>query len=104
MIDKFYTFLVNKMRKEMPDIDDERAEVIVYGLQLIFGEVPKIAITFIIAYLLGVLKLTLLAVVALMPYRVCSGGFHLKTHIGCILSTTLYYCGVALLAKHVGVA
>lgn len=104
MIDKFYTFLVNKMKKEMPEIDDERAEVIVYGLQLIFGEVPKIAITFIIAYLLGIFKLTLLAVVALMPYRVCSGGFHLKTHIGCILSTTLYYCGVAMLAKYISFA
>ena len=42
MIDKFCTFLVNKMRKEMPDIDEERAEVITYGLQLIIGEIPKI--------------------------------------------------------------
>ena len=104
MIDKFCSFLVSKMRKEMPDIDDERAEVIVYGLQLKIGEIPKIFITFIIAYLLGVFKLTILTLITLMPYRVCSGGFHLKTHIGCILSTTLYYCGVALLAKHVGVA
>lgn len=101
MIDKFCTFLVNKMRKEMPDIDDERAEVITYGLQLIIGEIPKIFITFIIAYFLGVLKYTLLAVIALMPYRVCSGGFHLKTHIGCIVSTTLYYCGIAMLAKYI---
>lgn len=104
MIDKFCTFLVNKMRKEMPDIDDERAEVIMYGLQLIIGEIPKTLITFVIAYLLGVLKLTIFAVIALTPYRVCSGGFHLKTHIGCILSTTLYYCGIAMLAKHVIIA
>jgi len=104
MIDKFCTFLVNKMRKEMPEIDDERAEVIMYGLQLIIGEIPKTFITLVIAYLLGVLKLTILAVVALTPYRVCSGGFHLKTHIGCIISTTSYYCGVALLAKHLIIA
>lgn len=101
MIDKFCTFLVNKMRKEMPDIDDERAEVITYGLQLIIGEIPKIFITLGIAYLLGVFKLTLLTIIALMPYRVCSGGFHLKTHIGCIVSTTLYYCGIAMLAKYI---
>lgn len=104
MIDKFCTFLVNKMKKEMPDIDEERAEIIIYGLQLIIGEIPKIFITFIIAYLLGVLKLTILTVIALMPYRICSGGFHLKTHLGCILSTTLYYCGIPMLAKYIVVA
>lgn len=104
MIDKFCTFLVNKMRKEMPDIDDERAEVIIYGLQLIIGEIPKILITFVIAYLLGILKLTILTVIALTPYRICSGGFHLKTHLGCILSTTLYYCGVPMIAKYVAIS
>ena len=35
MIDKICMFLTNKMRKEMPDIDDERSEVINYGLQII---------------------------------------------------------------------
>jgi accessory gene regulator B len=100
MVDKFCSFLINKMKKEMPDIDDERAEVIVYGLQLIIGEIPKILITFVIAYIIGVLKLTLITVLVLTPYRASSGGFHLKTHIGCILSTTLYYCGVAILAKY----
>lgn len=104
MIDKFCTFLVNKMRNEIPDMDDERAEVIMYGLQLIVGEIPKFFITLLIAYFLGVFKLTLLTVIALMPYRVSSGGFHLKTHIGCIVSTTLYYCGIAMLAKHISIA
>ena len=104
MIDKFCTFLVNKMKKEMPDIDDERADVIMYGLQLIVGEIPKFFITLLIAYFLGVFKLTLLTVIALMPYRVSSGGFHLKTHIGCIVSTTLYYCGIAMIAKHISIA
>ncbi len=104
MIDKFCTFLVNKMRKEMPDIDDERAEVITYGLQLIIGEIPKFFITLIIAYFLGVLKLTLLTLLVVMPYRATSGGFHLRTHVGCIVSTTLFYCGVPILAKNINLA
>lgn len=100
MIDKFCLFLTNKIRKEIKDIDDERAEVINYGLQLIIGEIPKIFITLIIAFLLGVLKWTLLTVVLIMPYRTFSGGVHLHTHIGCIISTTLMYCGTAVLAKY----
>lgn len=35
-----------------------------------------------------------------MPYRAFSGGFHLKTHIGCIVGTTIFYCGVAVLSKY----
>lgn len=101
MIEKFTQFLTNRIRKEMPDIDDERAEVINYGLQVILGEIPKIFIMLAIAYILGVFKLTLLTFLILIPYRGASGGFHLKTHIGCIISTCTFYCGVALLAKNV---
>ncbi len=92
MIDKFCLFLVNKMRKENPEIDDERAEIINYGLQLLIGEIPKIIITLVVANLLGILKLTIIMLLVLIPYRAFSGGFHLHTHIGCIISTTLYYC------------
>lgn len=101
MIDKFCTFLVDKMKKEMPEIDEEKAEVIMYGLQLIIGEIPKIFIALAISYLLGIFKYTLLTLLILMPYRSCSGGVHLKTHIGCIVSTTLFYAGIPLLAKSI---
>lgn len=101
MIEKFTQFLTNRIRKEMPDIDDERAEVINYGLQVILGEIPKVCLMLIIAYILGVFKLTLLTFIILLPYRYASGGFHLKTHIGCIISTCTFYCGTAIIAKYV---
>lgn len=104
MIDKITQFLTNKIRQEMPDVDDERAEVINYGLQILLGEVPKFFIMLMIAYLLGVLKLSLITFIILMPYRGASGGFHLKTHIGCIITTCLFYCGTAILAQNIVLA
>ena len=101
MIDKFCTFLTNKIRKEMPEIDDERAEIIMYGLQNIIGELPKGIIILLIAYLLGLFKLTLLAVLFVAPYRCVSGGVHMKTHIGCIIYTLILYSGTALIGKYV---
>lgn len=101
MIDKITQSLTNKIRKEMPDVDDERAEVINYGLQILLGELPKTLIMLAIAYLLGVFKLSLITFLILLPYRGASGGFHLKTHIGCIISTCTFYCGTALLAKYI---
>ena len=101
MIDKICLLLTNKIRKEMPEVDDERAEIINYGLHLIIGELPKTFIILGLSYFLGVFKLTLLTVILLLPYRAVSGGFHLKTHIGCIVGTTLIYSGVAKISNYI---
>lgn len=101
MVDKICTYLTNKIRKEMPEIDDERAEIIMYGLQNIIGEIPKIFLIFIISYFLGIFKLTLMAVLIIAPYRVFSGGVHMKTHIGCVLYTLILYSGSALIGKYI---
>lgn len=99
MIDKFCEYLTNKIRKNMPEVDDERAEVIKYGLQLLVGEVPKIFIMMGIAWALGILKLTLICFCMMLPYRMYSGGFHLKTHLGCIIGTSVMYTGNAFVSQ-----
>ena len=101
MIDKICTYLTNRIRKEMPEIDDERAEIIMYGLQNIIGELPKGIIILIIAYFLGIFKLTLISILIIAPYRGLSGGVHMKTHIGCIVYTLILYSGSALLGKYI---
>lgn len=101
MIDNICTFLTNKIRKEMPEVDDERAEVIFYGLQNIVGEIPKIFLLFAIAYFVGILKETVIAFLLLLPYRSTSGGFHLKTHLGCILGTCTFYFSIVIFSNYI---
>lgn len=101
MIDKFCAYLTKKIRKEMPEVDDERAEVIMYGLQNIIGELPKGIIILIIAYILGIFELTVISILIIAPYRCVSGGVHMKTHIGCIIYTLLLYSGSSLLGKYI---
>ena len=101
MIDKICTFLTNRIRKEMPEIDDEKAEIINYGLQNIVGEIPKIFIMLGIAYILGVFPLALFTFITLFPYKGSSGGFHLKTHIGCIVVTTVFYCVIPFISQYI---
>ena len=43
--------------------------------------------------------MSIISFLIIIPYRTFSGGFHLKTHIGCILGTTLFYCGNVMLSK-----
>ena len=99
MVDKVCDFLVNKIRKQMPEIDDERAEVINYGIHLVVGEIPKTFIFLAIAAILGVLKEFFITILVIFPYRTFSGGVHLKTHLGCIAATSLMYCGTAYVSQ-----
>ena len=101
MIDKFCQYLTNKIREEMPEVDDERAEIIMYGLQNIIGELPKGLIILFISYFFGIFKLTLISMLIIAPYRSVSGGVHVKTHIGCIINTFMLYGGPAILAKYI---
>lgn len=93
LVEKICNFILSKMRKKMPDITDEKAEVILYGLQLIIGEIPKMFLLVGVSFLLGIGWYTLFAFFALLPYRAMSGGFHLKTHLGCIIATNIFYLG-----------
>ena len=103
MIDKICDKLIKRIRAKMPEVDDERAEVIKYGLELIIGELPKMFLLFIIAWLLGIFKYALISFAIILPYKLVSGGVHLKTHIGCILGTSLFYCGNVFISKYINI-
>ena len=103
MIDKICDKLMKRIRAKMPEVNDERAEVIKYGLELIIGELPKMFLLFIIACLLGIFKYALISFAIILPYKLVSGGVHLKTHIGCILGTSLFYCGNVFISKYINI-
>ena len=99
MIDKICNYLTNKIKNKMPEIDDERAEIINYGIHLVIGEIPKTFAFIAIAAILGVLKEFFITMLVIFPYRAFSGGVHLKTHLGCRLATSLMYCGIAYISQ-----
>lgn len=101
MVDKICEYLTKLIRRKMPEINDERAEAIMYGLQLIIGEIPKLILLFIVAIILRIGWLVILAYITMLPYKVVAGGFHLKTHIGCTIGTFVVYFGNAILSRYV---
>ena len=54
MIDKFCDFIMQKIKQNVDNLDEEKELVIDFGVRLIFGELPKIIILFIIGFLLGI--------------------------------------------------
>ena len=101
MIDKICEYLTNQIRRKNPDISEEKAEVINYGIHLLVGEIPKTFVFIAIAILLGVLKEFFITMLVIFPYRAFSGGFHLRTHLGCILATSVMYCGIPFVSQYI---
>ena len=100
MVEKFCNFILQKMKNKMPEITEEQGEVILYGLELILGEIPKVLLLFVLGFLLGVGWYVLFAFITIAPYREVSGGFHLHTHLGCIITTNLFYLGNVFISKY----
>ena len=93
MIEKFCNYILSKMKKKMPEITDEQGEAILYGLQLLIGEAPKMILLFGISFIFGFGLEMLFAYFALYHIKTVSGGFHLHTHLGCIISSAVIYYG-----------
>ena len=100
MIDKFCDWITKKIKAKVSDIDEEREMIINFGVRLIFGELPKILILFIIGFVLKMGWQTLLLFFLIAPYRSFTGGIHFKTHLGCMLTTSCLYLGPIIVTKY----
>ena len=99
MIEAICNSLTKKIIDSVDEVDESKADEINYGLQLLIGELPKFFITLILAILFHMVGLTLISFLIILPYRTFSGGFHLHTHLGCIIVTNLLYIGTPYLAS-----
>lgn len=99
MLEKLCSNITNYLRAKIPSINDERAEIINFGLLVILGEGPKIVILILLAWWLDILFLTLVTLIAMSIYRTQAGGFHLDGHISCFVVSALIFCGTGLLAQ-----
>lgn len=103
MIDKFCNWLIKKIKGKMPEIDEEKEAIISFGVRVLFGEVPKILILFLMGFLLQIGGYSLLMYFLIAPYRTFTGGFHLRTHWGCMISSTILYIVPILIAKYIAI-
>lgn len=99
MVDSICDWLLKKITENDPSIDEEKSEIIYYGLQNIVGELPKGLIILLIAWICGVFNLVVIGTIVLLIYRGFAGGVHLKTHITCIITSVILVIGSAFLAK-----
>ena len=88
----------------MPEMDQEKEAIIKFGVIILFGEVPKILALFILGFLLQIGWYSLLMYFLIAPYRTFTGGFHLKTHWGCMITSIVLYIVPILVAKYITIS
>lgn len=98
MIENLCNKITKHIRKKI-QMSDERAEIINFGLLVIFDEGPKVVILLLLAWYLKILELTLVTFIALSVYRSQAGGFHLESNIGCLVFSLSVFLGTSFIAK-----
>lgn len=99
MVDNICDWLLRKIRENDSTIDEEKSEIIYYGLQNLVGELPKGFFILLVAWVCRVFDLVLIGTVVFLVYRAFAGGVHLKTHISCLIVSTLFVVGGTIFAK-----
>lgn len=75
----------------------DRTAVLAYGLELLLGELSKLAVLFVLAALLGIFPATFLVTVSTMSFRLLSGGKHCSSHLRCLITTLTIYLSLGWL-------
>ena len=88
---KFLKNTINAIKKKYPNYDDEKLEVIEYGLESLYIMVTKTIVISLIALLLNVFKEMLIIMILYNIIRTTAFGMHAKESWQCyIISITLF--------------
>lgn len=89
----FTDYLVKKNVAKQED-----REIYIYGFEALFSTLVNTILVIISGILLGILKETIIYVIGFAILRVYCGGYHAKTHIGCVTYFgVLYFSSMALI-------
>jgi len=101
MVDALSNKLTLMIKMNVKDVDDEKAEIINYGLICFLSFITKTIIILLVSYLLGILDLTVIAIVSLGFYRAFAGGAHANSHMICLFTSFIIFLGPVYLGKFI---
>jgi len=101
IIESLSNKLTAVIKKYNADIDEEKEEIINYGLNLAIYEIILVPLIFISAFIFGIFKYVLVFFTAYGILRFFTGGAHANSRIKCSLIYFAYLYGSVFLAKYI---
>lgn len=92
---------MNNIKQNKKDLNEEKLEIIEYGLEGLYLTLTKITILFIIAIILGIFKEMILILVFYNVIRFFAFGLHAKNSFECFITSLLLLIGGAYIAKYI---
>lgn len=97
---KFLNSTMNFITKNKKYTDEEK-DIIVYGLESLYLTYTKMVIIFLLAYILGCFKDTIILLITYNIIRSKAFGLHATKSIYCLISSILIFIGGALVCKYI---
>jgi accessory gene regulator B len=79
--------------------DEDRTDILAYGLEIIIGGTVKSLLVIFLAYILGIFQTVLISVLSFVAFRHFGGGVHLSTYPRCLSIGLLLFLGLGKLAE-----
>ena len=88
---KLFHKILNIIKTYEKDIDEEKLEIIEYGLEAIYLTITKLVVIFLVSYLLGIIKETLYVLLFYNFIRLFAFGMHAKKSIHCLIFSLTFF-------------
>lgn len=90
---------IDLIKRDYPDYDQDKLDIIAYGLEAIYLTFTKMIIIFTLAFLLNVEKDVVILLVFYNIIRTTAFGLHATKSIYCLLSSLLFFVIGAIVCK-----
>ena len=101
---KFLDSSINRIKKKYPEYDEEKLEVIAYGLEALYITITKTVVIFSIALILGIIKEVFLILIFYNIIRTTAFGMHAKKSSHCYIISIVLFIGMGLIIKYIDIS
>ncbi len=91
--------ITNLIKSSMDGIDEEKEEVLKYGLDIIIYNTFLLIIFLMSSLILGVLKPVITSLIVYGALRIAAGGAHAKTRVLCFIISVITFFGPIIISK-----
>lgn len=101
MIDSLSNKITSLIKNNLPDISNEKEEIINYGMNIFIYQTLLLLLIFSLALVTGLFKYIFIFFIVYALLRAFTGGAHSNTRIKCATTYIFISFGTVLLSKHI---
>ena len=102
-MNKFVARLANRIADMNPDADDKTRSSIAYGLSVLWNDIVKIPLVFVLVSIVFSAWEMLVSLLFWGPLRIWLGGLHSKTWLGCLVTTCCCFLTIHGVARYTAI-